>query len=240
MTARRYAAAGLIAGLIVAGLGETSIAATTGADWKAGTAHVAITPDKPVWLAGYGHKRVPQGKVHDLWLKALALEDARGRRAVLITSDHQGMPKAMYETIIEKIHERFGLDRRQIMLTFAHNHCGPRLRDDLVDYYPVEQEQVALVDEYSKLVEDMAADAAGRALAALAPASLSAGEGTATFAVNRRDNREAEVPRMLAAGVPLKGPVDHSVPVLAVHDKAGRLMAVVFGYACHPTTLDFT
>jgi neutral ceramidase len=55
--------------------------------------------------------------------------------------------------------------------------------------------------------------------------------------VNRRNNREAEVPEILARGEPLQGPVDHSVPVLAVHDAQGRLLAVAFGYACHPTTL---
>ncbi|MFM7318675.1 MAG: hypothetical protein ACKO5E_17160, partial [bacterium] len=42
--------------------------------WKAGVAKAVITPEKPVWLAGYGSKRVPDGKLHDLWMKALALE----------------------------------------------------------------------------------------------------------------------------------------------------------------------
>jgi hypothetical protein len=35
------------------------------------------------------------------------------------------------------------------------------------------------------------------------------------------------------------GPVDHSVPVLAAHDPTGKLKAVVFGYACHNTTMGF-
>ena len=39
----------------------------------------------------------------------------------------------------------------QVMITFSHNHCGPRLGSDLVDYYPVEAEQVRLVDEYTAL-----------------------------------------------------------------------------------------
>ena len=53
--------------------------------WKAGLAKAVITPEKAVWLAGYGSKRVPDGKLHDLWMKALALEDSGGRRAVLVT-----------------------------------------------------------------------------------------------------------------------------------------------------------
>ena len=32
------------------------------------------------------------------------------------------------------------------------------------------------------------------------------------------------------------GPVDHDVPVLRVSDAQGKLVAVLFGYACHNTT----
>ena len=45
---------------------------------------------------------------------------------------------------------------------------------------------------------------------------------------------------MLARGEPLKGPVDHTVPILTVTRPGGKLDAVLFGYACHPTTLSFT
>ena len=103
------------------------------------------------------------------------------------------------------------------MITFSHNHCGPRLGDDLVDYYPVEAEQV----EAGRRVHGADGRAScvamvGEALANLAPASLQIGEGKATFAVNRRNNREADVPALLAKGEPLEGPVDHAVPVMTV------------------------
>lgn len=45
---------------------------------------------------------------------------------------------------------------------------------------------------------------------------------------------------MIERGEPLAGPVDHSVPVLTVERPDGALAAVLFGYACHPTTLSFT
>src|SRR5690606_11772138 len=53
-------------------------------------------------------------------------------------------------------------------------------------------------------------------------------------------NREADVPNLLASGATLVGPVDHSVPVLTVSRLDGKLEAILFGYACHPTTLSFT
>jgi neutral ceramidase len=209
------------------------------ATWKAGLAKQVITPEKAVWLAGYGSKRVPDGKLHDLWMKALALEDDRGSRAVLITSDFQGVPRSMSDRVFLRLREKFGLARSQVMFTFSHNHCGPRLGDDLIDYYPVEESQVELVEEYTAQMVDRCVNLVGDAIKNLAPARLQFGEGHATFAVNRRNNKEAEVPALLAAGTPLKGPVDHSVPVLTVTRPSGELAAILFGYACHPTTLSF-
>jgi len=51
-------------------------------DWKAGVASAKITPEQPLWLSGYGSRDRPsEGTRVDLWVKALALEDARGQRA---------------------------------------------------------------------------------------------------------------------------------------------------------------
>jgi neutral ceramidase len=208
--------------------------------WKAGLAKAIITPETGVWLAGYGSKRVPDGKLHDLWMKALALEDHQGRRVVLVTSDNQGMPKVMTDRVFAQLKAKHGLERTQVMITFSHNHCGPRLGDDLIDYYPVEAEQEKLVAEYTAKMEARLVEMVGEAIRNLAPATLASGRGKATFAVNRRNNREADVPAILARGEALKGPVDHAVPVLTVTNADGKLAAILFGYACHPTTLSFT
>jgi hypothetical protein len=215
---------------------RTSAAETS---WKAGVAKAVITPDKPVWLAGYGTKRPPDGKLHELWMKALALEDDAGQRAVLITSDFQGVPRSMSDRVFAQLREKFGLERRQVLITFSHNHCGPRLGDDLVDYYPVEAEQEKLVNEYTDKMIGRMVDMVGQALGKLEPARLAIGQGKATFAVNRRNNPEADVPAIIASGKALAGPVDHAVPVMTVTRPDGRLDAMVFGYACHPTTLSF-
>jgi hypothetical protein len=99
--------------------------------------------------------------------------------------------------------------------------------------------QVTLVEEYTDRMVALAVSMVGEALKRLAPARLQTGRGTATFAVNRRNNREDDVAAIIAAGKPLVGPVDHDVPVLSVTRPDGRLEAILFGYACHPTTLSF-
>jgi len=212
-------------------------ASSTG--WKAGIAREVITPETPVWLAGYGTRRAPDGKLHELWMKALALEDHNGHRVILITSDFQGVPRVMSDRVFARVKNELGIERAQIMFTFSHNHCGPRLGDDLIDYYPVDEQQEKLVADYTDQMVDRTVKLIGDAIGRLAPASLQTSEGRATFAVNRRNNREADVADLMAKGIPLVGPVDHSVPVLTVTRPDGKLDAILFGYACHPTTLSF-
>ena len=208
-------------------------------DWHVGIGRRVITPQTQVWLAGYGKKRAPDGKIHDLWVKVLALRASDGKRVVMATTDHMGMSKTIYESLFAKLERRFSLDRSEFMLTFSHNHCGPALKDDLVDYYPTDEEQRRLIAEYSDWMEDQVVEAVGEALDNLQPAQLLKGEGKCTFAVNRRENTEADVLKMRAEGTPLRGVVDHYVPVLAVKGEHGKLLGVLFGYACHPTTLSF-
>ncbi len=208
--------------------------------WQVGIGRRVITPRTPVWLAGYGTRRVPEGTIHDLWVKVLALKSPDGAHAVMATTDHMGMSRTIYDSIYAEVHARFGLARSEFMLTFSHNHCGPCLRDDLVDYYPSDDEQRRLVDEYTDWMEQQVVEAVGEALGTLRPAQLSAAEGVCTFAVNRRENSENEVLQLRAEGKPLRGVVDHYVPVLAARGEGGELLAMLFGYACHPTTLSFT
>jgi hypothetical protein len=230
----------LHASLLAASLGGTLVPARgEEATWKAGVARAVITPEKGVWLAGYGTRRPPDGKLHDLWMKALALEDPRGHRVVLVTSDFQGVPKEMSDRVFAHLEKKLKLQRHQVTFTFSHNHCGPRLGSDLVDYYPVEAEQVKLVDEYTTSMESRTVEMVEKALSRLVPARIQAGQGSTAFAVNRRNNPEAEVPRLMVEGK-LRGPVDHAVPVMTVTGTDGRLLAILFGYACHPTTLNFT
>ena len=207
--------------------------------WKAGVSKAVITPQTPIWLAGYGSKRVPDGKLHDLWMKALAIESAEGSRAVLITSDFQGVPKSMSDRVFAQLQLKYQLKRDQVMFTFSHNHCSPRLGDDLQDYYPNDAAQVKLLDEYTAQMVEKCVVMVGEALGKMQPAELRTGQGAAGFAVNRRNNVEIDVGKLIANNQSLKGPVDHTVPVLTVTRPNGHLEAVLFGYACHPTTLSF-
>jgi len=225
--------------LLLAGWGAGSLLAADQPLWKAGTGRVNITPTQPLWMAGYASRtNAATGKLMDLWLKALALEDARGHRAVIVTSDLLGIPQSIYQHTCAALHAKFALEPDQIILSASHTHCGPVLRGALYDVYPLGATQLALIEQYSAGLEAEMVQVVSNAFADLAPARLAAGQGSAGFAVNRRNNPEAAVPELIEAGA-LQGPVDHAVPVLAVYHPDGRLKAVLFGYACHNTAMDF-
>jgi len=205
--------------------------------WKAGFSKVKITPAGPMWMSGYTPRLATQ-KLHDLWAKVLVLEAADGNRAVLITADVCGFSKQSYEAIVEQLERRHGLRRPQIMLTCTHTHTGPATRDCLHVCWPWEQPDVRkVVEQYTLDLEAKIVDAVREAVARLEPARIFIGEGSTDFAVNRRNNKEADVPAIRQRGEELRGPVDHSVPVLAVRSPEGKLRTVVCGYACHATTL---
>src|SRR5262245_53761081 len=103
-------------------------AAAAEGDVRAGVATQVSTPGEPMWMAGYASRNKPaEGKLHDLYVKALALEDAGGGRLVLLTSDLVGIPRELSDQVAAEVERRTRLPRERLMLTCSHTHCGPVL-----------------------------------------------------------------------------------------------------------------
>jgi len=210
----------------------------TAGSWKAGFAKTAITPDRPMWMSGYASRNKPAtGTLHDLWAKAVALEDPQGNKVILITLDLVGIDRDTSSQIRTQIARAAQMDPGSICINCSHTHCGPVVGQNLRAMYFLGPIENLLVDKYTKNLIDTSVSVARRALLDLTPARISHGMGNASFAVNRRNNKEADVPKIREAGE-LKGPVDHAVPVLVVQDLKGNLRGLVCEYACHATTLD--
>lgn len=228
----------LVLVLLIVAWGAVGLAAEP--TWKVGIGKSKITPERPMWMAGYGSRKHPsEGKLQELWVKTLSLEAADGGRAVVVTSDLLGFPRKISEQICAEVSKRCGLDRSRIMLTSTHTHCGPVLADALYDIYPLDDAQRTLVREYSAALVPKVVDAVAQALQSPEPAVLWKGQGATTFGHNRRNNTDKTLTEALVAGQPSKGPRDQAVPVLAVRCPKGKLRATLFGYACHNTCLDF-
>ena len=201
--------------------------------WKAGVATAKITPQQPMWMAGYGARKKPsEGTTQDLFAKALALEDERGERAVIVTMDIIGVLVSLREGVEKQVQEQYKLPPEALLLVASHTHCGPEYRE--------RKGREEEARNYHKFLEDTLVKLVGESLDNLAPVKLTYSHARAGFAMNRRRNHQLPKDDVnFGKRNNPDGPVDHDVPVLCVSDAEGNQRAVLFGYACHNTTLSF-
>ncbi len=203
-------------------------------EWKVGLAQEKITPERPVFLAGYASRNKPFERVEsDLYAKALALEDQHGQRVVLVTSDLIGFSAAVAEPICKRLSEKIGLKREQILINSSHTHTGP-----IVTLKPMDGDGPSAGDlqrniDYTRQLQDKVVDLVERATAKMEPARLSWGVGVCPFVMNRREF----TPNGVILGVNPRGLADRTAPVLRIDTPDGKLRGVLFGASVHGTTL---
>jgi hypothetical protein len=190
--------------------------------WKAGVATTVITPAEPMWLAGWAVRTEPaRGALTELYAKALAVEDRQGERFVVLTADLIGVSREMATAVAEQVEKRCRLSRERLMFCASHTHNGPEIRPDKVPFFHIPAAMAAKIGPYVNWLTSRLAEVVGAAIGDLRPAALTARQASASFAHNRRGT----------------GSVDREVPILDVAFADSRRRAVVFGYACHNTTM---
>ncbi|HEV3121973.1 MAG TPA: neutral/alkaline non-lysosomal ceramidase N-terminal domain-containing protein [Isosphaeraceae bacterium] len=206
------------------------------AEWQAGVARVEITPDGPVWMSGYAARKSPsEGVERPLFVKALALQSGDERPIVLVTADLIGFNRAFTGRVVERLKAKYALPRENVILFASHTHTGPMLIDsvDRMKAYGIDPEKAENNRRFTRELEEKVVSLVAEALTRLEPVTIAFGTGTASFAMNRREKTATG----FKIGVNPDGPTDKSVPVLRVTTAAGKPLAIVFGYACHNTTL---
>jgi hypothetical protein len=216
--------------------GQNAAPAATPYAWKAGTAKVDITPKTSMWMAGYASRKKPsEGVALPLFAKATAFEDADGGRMVIVTCDLIGIPKALRANVEAQTGSKYGLSPEKLLLNASHTHCGPEFRSSKAETLNLSDERARQGVEYFNDLEAKLVALVGKALEGLAPAKLEYVHARCGFAMNRR----TPSPTGYKNNPWSEGPVDHEVPVLKITGADGKLRGVLFGYACHNTTLSF-
>jgi len=210
---------------------------TPSGTWKAGAASAVITPETLMWMAGYASRTKPaEGVDMDLFAKALVIEDGDGAQLALITADLVSVPRSVRLATAAKVAKAHGIPPERLLINVSHTHCGPELRvwrthktDDVERREREAEEYCAfLAETFSRLV--------GEALEKRVEVTTDYVYARCGFAMNRR--RPDGKGGFSNAPNP-DGPVDHRVPVLNVRTTGDKKdLAIVFGYACHCTTLN--
>ena len=209
-------------------------------EWRAGTSSVIITPEESVWMAGYGAGQEPsQGKIHDLYVKALALEGPEGNRVIITSADLLGITGELSNEISREINRRFGIPREALLFNTSHTHCGPEVRSTKIYFAEINKVYTKKLYAYVERLKTSYLKVIGEAINNLQPANLSfSSVDPIPFAVSRRFPSENGILyRSSPSSYYTGGPRDNVVPVLKVVNTDGTIQAILFGYACHPITL---
>ena len=205
-------------------------AASTQPAWKAGVAKADITPRESIWLAGYGDRTRPSdGVLHEIYVKALALDAEAGKPVVIVTSDLVGVPREIADPVAARCEKEFHIPRDRLVLNASHTHSAPVMSHS-ASPRELNEKQWQAVDRYTAFLIDKMVGVVGAALHNMAPAGVKFGQSFAAIAVNRRrayPNSRARTTQ-----------VDPDVPVMTVTGTDGALKAILVGYACHATVLN--
>jgi len=146
---------------------------------------------------------------------------------VLVTADILGFTGDVVTSVAGQVERQYQVPRRFLVFNASHTHSAPVIGKCLEPAYPMTAAHRAVVARYEKWFDGALVDLVGRSIKNLQPARLSFAQGLAGLAVNRRRVGNPEYPDL----------IDPDVPVLVVRGNGDAIRAIVFGYACHNTTL---
>lgn len=222
MNARRATVMAITATFCTAvGIGHAQQAATDPVRpevLKVGMATTTITPKGSYQLRGFSARKDPSTGVYkDLTVSVLVLDNG-ARRVGLMAIDIIHINDAQLEDIRQAA-AKAGIPRECMMVNCSHTHCAPDFRSD---------------EKISKMFRERTCGLLKAAVADMREASLDYTVGSCTMAINRR---RIGADGMAHWGPDPRQPIDTDVPVLRVLSPEGKVRAVVFGYACHPTAM---
>lgn len=199
-----------------------------------GLARADVTPPvgiyHPMWGAARHHRAT--GIHRPLTAEAMAFAPlAAGEVALLrIQIDHIGMTAEQQAALVARLSAATGVATQNIVTTFSHSHASGFFAPDRVHLPGGELIEGHLADLFNK-IESIAS----AAVAQLQPVLITYGSGCCNLATNRDywDDEHG----FYACGFNPDGTADDTLLVARVTDAAGKPLAIVVNYGCHPTTL---
>jgi len=214
--------------------GESS--AATGL--AAAGASADITPIGNIQLAGYLGRESPfAGIASPLEANALALCTDGARVAVVLTLDTLFVGPIVEATLISHFVNRHGQNANDLLVLASHTHFAPSIDETKPLLGRVDADYVALVIDRCKALMDSVISSLGTG------ASIRRHAGSSLAAINRRrwwplphvaGGRRIAGPEACMAPNPA-GPLDPAITAWIVTGQAGRPVAAIWHYACHPT-----
>ena len=197
---------------------------TSGFHFSVGVGKVDITPAEEVTLAGSPSPKKTSVVDTPLFVKAMVISNEQ-QRVAIVTVDTLKYFTTFADQAREHIQTTTGIPAANVIICASHTHRGP-----LCYYY-----EDRLVTSISKAVALAAED--------LAPCRIGTSSGTVQgVSENRRLLIDGDawnrwqVKPSERDDYPTAGPADPEVGVLAAVDTNGNYKAILYNFACHPSS----
>lgn len=211
---------------------------------KFAVAKAVITPERPVFMHGFGARtKKSEGELDPLYMRTALL--LANRPLLIVTIDALGSDRSFILGVKDALRRRFGLEHEEVLINFSHTHHSvfltgidkatrrggysmgqdrwPEIEDEL-DYAEDEAYYLRIRD----MLLDMVDGCYGRAM----EGTLSIARATSEFAVSRRRPR----PDGSVDWAPYwEGDINKDLHVLKLEDTLGVVRGVLYAYGCHTT-----
>lgn len=208
---------------------------------------VPITPEYPVFLAGYGGRSAKrEGVVDDIYAKAALLQATEGETLLLLTIDALGGDRSFMAGIRAALKDAFGLKPEQVLVNFSHTHYSVYMTGEQPtgrrggyslgqDRWPEQDSDVDFTEDirFFRVVREKIVQLVRSCYDRLEEGSLRIGQGVTQVGINRR----LRTPEGTSMRPNPDGPVDRDLFVLQLTDRSGALRGILFSCASHPTSL---
>jgi neutral ceramidase len=189
---------------------------------RVGFATADITPEGPVAMAGFGFRKKPSEGVGKPITASCVVFDNSVTRVAMVAIDLCYIGKTQLDDL-RAAAQKSKIPPQHLMVNFSHTHSGPNVG-------------AASNAVYAALFKTRTDPLFAAAVANLQPALLDYTVGSSTMAINRRRlDDKGHYAGMLPE--PRKA-MDPDVPILRISAPDGKVRGVLFGYACHPSTLE--
>ncbi|MBX3013204.1 MAG: neutral/alkaline non-lysosomal ceramidase N-terminal domain-containing protein [Caldilineaceae bacterium] len=199
-----------------------------------GIARIDVTPPvgmyHPMWGAARHHRAT--GVHRPLFAEAMIFAPLDGSVAPILRLeiDHVGMTAEHQASVIDQLSQATGLPATNIITTFSHTHSSGNFSADRVHLPGGE-----LIAGYVQELNEKLVTVATAALGTVQEAVITYSQGHCTMATNR--DYWDDDSNFYACGYNPGVPADDTLLVARITDNAGKVLATVVNYACHPTTL---
>lgn len=206
-----------------------------------------ITPSDRLFLAGSTARVTPYESVRDpIWVRTVVLQ--ANKPIVILSFDLLGGDRNFVNSLKRALQFRFGYQEDEILIHFTHTHNSfyASGNDSNLQwrrgYYSVgkghskdrrHEFDYAPDEAYYRFLEHRVIESISHCTANLTEGVLDVAKGRSNVGISRR--------RMTESGVRFapnpEADIDRDLHVLRLSDLQGNCRAVLFSYACHPTTL---